>query len=172
MSDLWVKVMHYNIKAVPFPLREAMMDQEVFDICSLHNRDDLCCKPAIKWLLRESRLHRITEHPDFDYQVHLLALHRTPQESPHMPDNIVQTLLDDCQIWFCDHFFGKPVPGPNHSLDEEPFSDTQPKPSLTQLQAIPLGHWSPQRRDQCLPLTFPPQKSRNCSEVSPHSPPG
>ncbi|KAJ7403491.1 hypothetical protein WISP_150648 [Willisornis vidua] len=34
------------------------------------------------------------------------------------------------------HSPGEPVPEPNHPLGEEPFSNIQPKPLLTQLQAI------------------------------------
>ena len=62
---------------------------------------------------------------------------------------------------------------PKHTLSEESFSDIQPKPALTQLQAIlsglVIGH---QRRDissgHCTtPLA---EEAVDCCEVSPQSP--
>lgn len=67
-------------------------------------------------------------------KVQLLA-----QEFPHVPESIVQMLLELCQAWCCDHCSGQPVPVSDHPLDEEPFPDMQPKHPLMQFQAIPLG---------------------------------
>lgn len=60
----------------------------------------------------------------------LLAHCGTPQEAHHVPENIVQILLELCQAWCSDHFPQKPIPVLNHSLGDEPSPDIQPKPSL------------------------------------------
>lgn len=64
---------------------------------------------------------------------------RTPQQSEHVPESIVQTLLELCHAWHCDHFPGEPVLVFNHHLGEKSFPYTQPKPPLTQLHAISLS---------------------------------
>lgn len=61
-------------------------------------------------------------------------MHKIPQESHHMSEGIVQVLLELCQAWYCDYFFGQPVPMPNHPLGKELFPDIQPK--LTQPHPI------------------------------------
>lgn len=48
--------------------------------------------------------HRVVEQAELegthqDHEVQLLALHRTPQESHHAPESIVQTLLELKQAW-------------------------------------------------------------------------
>lgn len=60
----------------------------------------------------------------------------------------------NCENWGCDHFPGPPVPVPN--LGEEPFPDNQPKPTLTQLQAIPLSPVTAHQRTEIYAcLCFP-----------------
>ena len=42
------------------------------------------------------------------HRVQLLAMYRTRQESLHVPKSIVQTLLQLCQAWCCEHYSGLP----------------------------------------------------------------
>lgn len=53
--------------------------------------------------------------------------------------SVVQMLLEHRWALCHDCFPGDPAPEPDYPLGEEPFPNTQCKPSLTQLQAIPLG---------------------------------
>lgn len=51
---------------------------------------------------------RVIKYPEVegahkDYQVQLLALNRTPQESHPVPENIVQIFLELWQVWGHDH---------------------------------------------------------------------
>lgn len=48
-------------------------------------------------------------------------------------------LCELCWAWCCDQFPGGPVQGFEHPLNKEPFSDTQPKPSLTEFHAVSSG---------------------------------
>lgn len=41
-----------------------------------------------------------------DHEVQLLPLHRSCEESHHVPDSIVQILFELQQAWCCDHFPG------------------------------------------------------------------
>lgn len=59
---------------------------------------------------------------------------------------------------FCDNFPEDPVQVFRHTMSEKPFLVIQPKPLLTQLEAIssiPVTGHHRQVRDQCLPLHFP-----------------
>lgn len=67
------------------------------------------------------QIHRIIDYPKLegahkDHQVQLLALHSTIPRSHHIPERIVQMLLEFCQAWCCDPFPGDPVPMPKHPL--------------------------------------------------------
>lgn len=75
-----------------------------------------------------------------------------PQESHHVPESIVQGLLELCRHHH--HFPGEPVPVPDHPLCEEAFPNIQPKSSLIHLQLFPQV-LSLVTRDQCLSLLFP-----------------
>ncbi|KAJ7402779.1 hypothetical protein BTVI_83504 [Pitangus sulphuratus] len=81
-------------------------------------------------------------------------------------------LLELCQAWRCDHFPGESVPVANHPLHEEPFSNIQPKPSLTQLQTIPSGPVTGHYREEisAYPSSSSQEKVADCNEVSPQSP--
>ncbi|KAM4793343.1 uncharacterized protein ACIQIH_013099 isoform 1-T2 [Cyanocitta cristata] len=94
------------------------------------------------------------------------------QEPHHVPESIVQTLLELCHAWGCEHFPGEPVPVPNHPLSEEPFRNVQPKPPLTQLQTIPSGPVTDHHREEIsvCPSTSPHKEAVDCDEVSPQSP--
>lgn len=48
---------------------------------------------------------------DRDHGTQRLALHRTPQQSHHVPESIAQTLLEPGQVWGRDHCPGEPVNG-------------------------------------------------------------
>ncbi|KAF4790146.1 hypothetical protein TURU_144541 [Turdus rufiventris] len=52
-----------------------------------------------------------------------------PQESHHVPENIVQKLLEVSQLSAVKTSL-EPVPVPKHPLGEEPLPDIQPKPPL------------------------------------------
>ncbi|RMB90805.1 hypothetical protein DUI87_32798 [Hirundo rustica rustica] len=116
----------------------------------------------------------ITEYAELegahqDHQLPLLVLHRTSQESHHVPKATVQMLHDHC-----DQFPGESAPVPDHSLDVKPFPSIQPKPPLTQLHSISLspvtGHKSEgigARSSVSLCVDI-----EDLSEVSPQSPPG
>lgn len=56
--------------------------------------------------------------------------------------------------WWCNHFPGKPTAVPKRSLSEEPSTNTQLKPPLTQLNYASLGPITDHQRDQPLPLSF------------------
>ena len=60
---------------------------------------------------------------------------------------------------------------PNHPLGEEPFSEVQPKPPLTQLQDVPsspvTGHES--EEISACPSTLLRENVEDCSEVSSQS---
>ncbi|KAJ7401682.1 hypothetical protein BTVI_93221 [Pitangus sulphuratus] len=86
----------------------------------------------------------------------------------------IPSRLELCQVWCCDHFPGEPVLVPNHPLGEEPFSNIQLKPLLTQLQAVPLGPVTGHHREEisAYPASSPPEEIVDCNEVSPQSPPG
>lgn len=60
------------------------------------------------------------------------------------------------QSWCYNLFPGETVPVPSHSLLEEAFPNTQPKPPLTWPHAVPCSLVTDQRGDQCqsLPLPF------------------
>lgn len=79
-------------------------------------------------------------------------------------------MLLDLSAWCSDHFPGKPIPMSNHPLKKNPFSNIQPKPSLTQLQAVsssPVpGHY------RVCPSSFPHEEAIHFDEVLPQSPPG
>lgn len=57
-----------------------------------------------------------SEHPelegtDQDHRVQIPALHKgQPQESYHLPERIVQMLLELWQAWSCNHFPMEPNP--------------------------------------------------------------
>lgn len=51
-----------------------------------------------------------------------------------------ENFFNAVRLWHCDHFTGEPVLLPSHPLGKKSFSDIEPKPPLTQLQPIPLGH--------------------------------
>ncbi|KAJ7402028.1 hypothetical protein BTVI_90243 [Pitangus sulphuratus] len=87
--------------------------------------------------------HRVIEHPELEG-----TLEDQPQESHHVAEGIVQTLLDLWVAWCCYHFLGEPVPKPNHSLGEEALPNIQPKPLLTQLLAVVLGIVTGHRREK------------------------
>lgn len=88
------------------------------------------------------------------------------------PQSTVQTLLEHCQDWCCDHLPGEAVPVPKHPLGEQLFSNMQPVPPQHNLRWFSRScQWSSQRRDQCLPLLFPSWGSCDCTEVFPQCPP-
>ena len=65
-----------------------------------------------------------------------------------MSESTVQTILELWQAWCHDHCPGEPVPVPNHPLGEEPFPNTQPEPTLPQLQAVPSGPITGHQREE------------------------
>ncbi|KAJ7418809.1 hypothetical protein BTVI_27374 [Pitangus sulphuratus] len=87
----------------------------------------------------KSRNYRIIEYPELQ-GTHKDHLSPTPdpaqdphEESHHMPQSIVQKLIELCQAWCYNHFPGEPVLVLNHPLDEESYPNIQPKPPLTVL---------------------------------------
>lgn len=77
-----------------------------------------------------------------EHQVQLLTLHKTPQQSRPVPENVVQTLPELCQAWGCSHCPGEPVSVSIHPPGEKPFPNNQPKPpaqrSMSLLQVLQL----------------------------------
>ncbi|TRZ07810.1 hypothetical protein HGM15179_019297 [Zosterops borbonicus] len=126
--------------------------------------------------LRELCLFRIIDNAELegthqDYQVQLMDLHRTSQESLHVPENIVGTLLELRKAWRSDHFYGEPVPVLNHPLIEKPFLDIQPKPSLTQLHDVFSSTVNESEEISTCPSASPCEDVKDHNEVSPQSPP-
>lgn len=64
-----------------------------------------------------------------------------------MPKSTLQIFLQLCQVWCWDHSPRKPLPVPNHSLGEEDLPNIHPKHPFTQLQAIPLGSVTGDKRE-------------------------
>ncbi|KAJ7401690.1 putative E3 ubiquitin-protein ligase UBR7 [Pitangus sulphuratus] len=79
----------------------------------------------------------------------------------------LRRFADEGTAWGCDPFPGEPVPVPNHP-------HIQPKPPLTQLQAIPsspvTGHNS--EEISACPSSSLCEEAVDCHNVSPQSPPG
>lgn len=97
--------------------------------------------------LESERIHQ-------DYWVQPLAQDH-PQGSHHMPECVVWMFLKLSQAWCCDHSLAT-CSALNHSLGEEPFPNTQPKPPLTQFWPFPpILFLVKESRDQCLPLWCP-----------------
>ncbi|KAJ7395422.1 hypothetical protein BTVI_155053 [Pitangus sulphuratus] len=90
------------------------------------------------------------------------------QESHHVPKSIIQMLLELCQSWYHDHFPRETLSVRNYPLGEEPFSNVQPKPPVTQLQAIPLGPVTgPQREEiSACPFSSPDEEVVDCNDIS------
>lgn len=59
---------------------------------------------------------------------------------------------------------------PNHPLGEELLPNIEPKPPLTQFQAVPLEVVTGHHRSVSAPF-LPSEGSCNCNGVSPQSPP-
>lgn len=66
-------------------------------------------------------------------------IQRTTPRIPHVPESIVQTLLQLQQAVAYEHFPGETVPVPSQPLGEEPFPNAQPKAPLAQLHVLPSG---------------------------------
>ncbi|OWK61507.1 Protein tilB [Lonchura striata] len=84
--------------------------------------------------------------------------------------NVVSTL----GMFLSYSFPGEPAQVPKHPLAKEPFPNIQPKPSLTQLQAIPLGPDTSYLREEisaCLSYSSH-EDVEDLNEASPPSPPG
>lgn len=68
-------------------------------------------------------------------------------------------------------FPGEPVLVPNHPLCEEAFSNIQPKPSLTQLHALPSGPICGHQREEIstCPSIPPHYEAVGCVEICPQN---
>ncbi|KAJ7408463.1 hypothetical protein BTVI_59462 [Pitangus sulphuratus] len=131
--------------------------------------------------IAESHNHRITEsqnmlswkEPTRIMAVQFLALNRTMQESHHTPESFVQKLFELCTPGAVITSLGSLFQCP--TLGEEPFSNIQLKPSLTQLQAIPSGpniayHRVVSVQISVCPSSSPHKEFEGCNEISPQSP--
>lgn len=105
---------------------------------------------------------------DQDQQAQLLA-----QESHHVPESIVQKLLELRWAWCCDHFPGGPVPVSSHPLGKKLLPGIQPKPPLTQLHEISLNPVSGHKSEEisACPSSSPREGVEQHNEVSLLSPP-
>lgn len=80
-------------------------------------------------------------------KVQFLALHRRVPSIPLCLGALSKHFLNSGRLWCCDHCSGDTVPVPNDPLGEEPFPEIQCKPPLTQLQAVPSGHFNDHCRE-------------------------
>lgn len=65
--------------------------------------------------------------------------------------------LEPQLAWCRDHFLGEPVPGPDHPLGEEPFTNIQSEfPVAAPCRSPWSCHWSPESTDQRRLLLFSP----------------
>lgn len=120
---------------------------------------------------------RITEYVELegnhkDYKGQLLFLHMSAQESHHVPDGVVQRLLNSVQLSAVTTYLGSPFQCSTTLWFFKPFPDTQPRPPLTQLHTIfsspATGHKS-EKISTC-PFTSPCVHVEGHNEVSPQSP--
>lgn len=65
-----------------------------------------------------------------------------------MLKSIVQPLLELYQALRSDHFFGEPVPVPNHPQCAKPFPGIQPKYPLIQFHAVSLSSGACHKSDE------------------------
>lgn len=84
---------------------------------------DISLNHTIWWIGRDSQ----------GSSIQLLALQRTPWESHRVPERAVQTPLELCQAWCCDHFPGDPLLVPNHPLGKLAMCDDWRIPTLGSL---------------------------------------
>ena len=81
-----------------------------------------------------------------------------------MAEGIVQMLLKCCQAWRHDCLTGELVPVLHYPLGEEPFPNVQPKPSLADLPAVPLGPIIGHQGEEIstCPSSFPCEEAVDC----------
>lgn len=82
----------------------------------------------MEWIIEYAQL----EETHKDHAVQLLSPGH-PQESHHVPRSIVQSLLELCRAWCCDHFPAASVPVLSHPLGEKLLPGIQHKCLLTHL---------------------------------------
>lgn len=71
-----------------------------------------------------------------------------------VPHKVVSMFLNYGRLG--DHFLGKTVQMPNHTLDEEPFPNIQLKSPLKQLHVLPSGPKIDHQREKisvCIPIS-------------------
>jgi len=82
----------------------------------------------------------------------------------HVPKCHIHTVFEPLQGWGLHHPPGQPGPMPDHSLSKEIFPNIQPKPPLTQLEAMasrPVAGYPGEETNTC-PTTAP---SGSCREL-------
>lgn len=90
-----------------------------------------------------------------------------PENKNRISERIVQMLLELRHAWCHDCVPGEPVSVPVHLLEEEPFPNTEPNPSLIQLPAVPSGPTTITREERsALPFCSKSEEAVGCHEAS------